>query len=625
MKIPEHIIEEIRRSIDIVELIGSYSQLKKRGKNFTGLCPFHKEKTPSFNVSADKGLFYCFGCKKSGDVFTFAMETQKISYPEAIEFLAEKAGVKIERSEISEEKTSELEKLFSVNSTVAKIFSRNLFSSEEGKFALDYLSKRGIEKESIDKFQIGLSFKQWDSLYKEGTETEGISESELLKLGLIKKREDGSCYDTFRGRIIFPITNPMGRISGFGARKIHEDDTLGKYINSPETIIYSKSRILYGLSFAKDAIRSSENVIVVEGYADFISLFQNGIKNVVATSGTALTIEQVKLISRYTKNIIFIYDADFAGSNAMERGIDIVLSEGLDVRIALLPEGEDPDSFVRNFGAEKFNEIIKSAVSFVEFKAAQLFEKGKFETVESKAVAVRTIVESIAKIPDNLKRTFFIKDVAEKFGIYETTLLNELDKFLTRTPKRNYDFINQTQFEQKGEKPITKKLSLPIEEKDLLLSIFEQPNQIIPFIFQNVHLEELQHPIVRIIIEEVLEMFEENQKIDERILQERLPSEESKSLLAEILFSRYELSSRWDDVGARLSDARWFEIALGAIKKIKKRFLQDELQKNKLLLQEHSSAGEDPTIYLERQHQFLNQIKEIDNIKLTKEIDEDEK
>ena len=347
MKIPNEKIEEIRNAVDIVEYIGGFIKLKKRGKNYLGLCPFHNEKTPSFNVSLDKQMYYCFGCQRGGNVFTFIMEYDNISYVEAVTVLAEKTGIPITKIENNVQE-SETEILYSVCTFAAKAFYYNL-KTEEGKFAQDYFLKRGFSEKTITTFGLGYSLRGWESLIEKAKE-EGLSLYNLEKVGLLKKRDDGSYYDVFRGRAMFPIFSPLGRVIAFGARKLYDDDPLAKYINSPETPIYQKSKTLYGLWQAKESIREKDFVILVEGYADVISVFQAGIKNVVASSGTALTTEQIQLLSRYTKNIIFLYDADSAGANAMMRGVDLILENGLDVRVVQLPEGNDPDSFVQKNG-----------------------------------------------------------------------------------------------------------------------------------------------------------------------------------------------------------------------------------------------------------------------------------
>ena len=349
MKIPQEKIDEIRAASDAVDVISKYVQLKKRGKDYLGLCPFHQEKTPSFSVSPQKQLFYCFGCHRGGDVVKFVMEYEKSSYVEALEQLAERAGITITRTEEAYEAANETEKLYNVMSYAARMFYTNLTKSNEGEFALAYFRDRGFTNQTMTTFGLGYSLRSWESLLKKAQE-DGIDPEDLSKVGLIRRREDGSGYDTFRGRAMFPIFNTTGRVIAFGARKLYDDDTLGKYINSSETSIYHKSKVLYGLSQAKDAIRERDFAILVEGYADLISVFQAGTKNIVASSGTALTPEQIQLISRYTKNITLVYDADSAGANAMMRGVDLILEGGLDVHIVQLPEGDDPDSFVQKNG-----------------------------------------------------------------------------------------------------------------------------------------------------------------------------------------------------------------------------------------------------------------------------------
>ena len=322
MRIPPEKIEEIRSSNDIVDVISQHVRLKKRGKNYVGLCPFHQEKTPSFTVSAEKQVYHCFGCGKGGNVFTFVMEIEKVSFTEAVRSLAEKVGITIRVTEADQQQESESEALYNVCRLAGLFFYNNLTKTEEGKVALEYFHGRGFSDETIRTFGLGYSLNSWDGLLSHA-KAEGISREDLLKAGLIRTREDGSDYDYFRSRAMFPIFSTSGRVLGFGARKLREDDPLGKYINSPETPIYNKSRVLFGLFHSKDAIRSEEHALMVEGYADLISLFQNGIQNVVASSGTALTEEQVQLISRYTKKLTLVYDADSAGSSATLRGMDI--------------------------------------------------------------------------------------------------------------------------------------------------------------------------------------------------------------------------------------------------------------------------------------------------------------
>ena len=428
-KFPPEFIEQLRSSVDIVEYIGQFVQLKKRGKNFIGLCPFHSEKTPSFSVSAEKQMYYCFGCGKGGSIYKFLDEFEKLTFPEAVQRLAERAGIPLPKIHNDEQEISETEELYEILRRTAKHFHDQLVHSNEGEFALEYLHKRKLSSDTIRKFGLGYAPRNWEFLVGKFRE-ENISLEFAEKVGVIKKRDDGSYYDTFRGRVTFPIFNTMGKVVGFGARKLYDDDNLGKYINSSETPVYNKSKILYGLNFSKDAIREKENAILVEGYADYLSLFQTGIENVIASSGTALTEEQIQLLSRFTRTVTILYDADTAGSNAALRGVDLVLAKSLDVRIVQLPEGEDPDTFVQKFGKEEAEKRISNAISFIDFIADSFLSRGKFSTPEGMTEAVRSIVQSIAKIPDEIKREFFIKRVSEKYAIRESTLLLELEKQL---------------------------------------------------------------------------------------------------------------------------------------------------------------------------------------------------
>ncbi len=376
MRIPPEKIEEIRSANDIVEVVSQHVRLKKRGKNYVGLCPFHQEKTPSFTLSSEKQVYHCFGCGKGGNVFTFVMEFEKVSFTESVRSLAERAGITVSYTEVDREQQNEIESLYNACRFAGLHFYINLTKTDEGRTALEYFHQRGFSDETIRTFGLGYSSNSWDGLVLRSRD-EGIKREDLLKAGLIRTREDGSDYDYFRGRAMFPIFSTSGRVVGFGARKLREDDPLGKYINSPETPIYNKSRILFGLFHSKDAVRAEDNALMVEGYADLISLFQAGIQNVVASSGTALTEEQVQLISRYSKKLTLVYDADSAGSNATLRGMDIAFAQDLDVSIVELPEGEDPDSFVRKSGGKEFRTLLGQSMSFIDFKAKQ-FLRGSF-------------------------------------------------------------------------------------------------------------------------------------------------------------------------------------------------------------------------------------------------------
>jgi len=625
VRIPDDKIQEIRAATDIVEYIGTFVRLKKRGKNYIGLCPFHSEKTPSFNVSPDKGMYYCFGCSRGGDVIKFVMEWEKATYVEAIEILAERAGITIVRTEESLQSASETEKLYSACSFAAKTFYRNLMKTDEGNFALKYFQSRGFSDKTITGFGLGYSLRGWDALVKQAGD-EGIKPEYLEKVGLARKRDDGGHYDAFRGRAMFPIFSTTGRVIAFGARKLYDDDTLGKYINSSETPIYHKSKILYGLHQAKEAIREKDSAILVEGYADLISVFQSGIHNVVASSGTALTVEQIQLIARYTKNVIFVYDGDSAGVSAMTRGVDLILENNLDVRVAELPQGDDPDSYVRKKGADGFQEVLSKAVTFVDFKANALRREGKLDSPEGKAEAVRTLVQTIAKIKDPLRQTFFIKDVAEKYKLYESALLSELEKFTRKVPDRflavprvnSNEAAGVDNAKNKGAKEATE---IPVEEKELLLVAFEEPMQMIPFIFSYVHTDEFSHPQTKEVAQILVDEFDSSGKVDIHQILQSASSDALRKLIAELSFTPYQLGSRWEKVGARLSDTRTLERAEGAIKRLKKKVLERELAENQQRMKDASLNGEDTVKFLKRHQEIFTSLKEIENAKLKRPVE----
>jgi len=618
VRIPQETIDHIRNATDIVEYIGSFVRLKKRGKDYLGLCPFHNEKTPSFTVSPSKQLFYCFGCHRGGDVVKFVMEHDKSGYVEALETLAERAGITLTRDEEAYEAASETEKLYTVISFAARTFYNDLTKTDEGKFALEYFRARGFTNQTITTFGLGYSLRGWETLLKKAEE-EGIQPDHLEKTGLVKRREDGTMYDTFRGRAMFPIFSATGRVIAFGARKLYDDDTLGKYINSSETPIYHKSKVLYGLSQAKETIRTRDFVVLVEGYADLISVFQAGTKNIVASSGTALTSEQIQLIARYTKNITLVYDADSAGANAMMRGVDLILEGGLDVRIVQLPDGDDPDSFVQKHGGEAFEELLTKSVTFIDFKANEYQKSGKLDSPEGKAEAVRGLVQSIAKIKDPLKRSFFIKDVAEKYQLYESTLYGELEKSTKRVPDK---FVATVRTEIEREKsPETSAAipdELPIEEREIFAAVFEDPKEIIPFVFRDIGPGDFSHPISQKIASAILDFYDEHGMVEVNQLLNRIEGEKEKAIVANIAFNRYQLSERWNSIGGRISDTRLYEIALGSIKSLKKKKLEQELHENRQQMKNASLNGADTIPYLKRQQDILQKLKDVEGLKLMK-------
>ncbi|WP_207422032.1 DNA primase [Desertivirga brevis] len=438
--IAKETVDKILQAVRIEDVVGEFVHLKKRGTSLIGNCPFHNEKTPSFNVSVNKGIYKCFGCGKGGDSVRFIMEHEKYSYPEALKFLANKYNIEIEEIEASPEQQAadnRRESLYIISSYASKFFAETMWETTEGQtIGLGYFKERGFRDDIIRKFELGFSPDSWDALI-EKSKREGFNEEFLETTGLAIRNDKGKLYDRFRGRVMFPIHNISGRIIGFGGRTLVTDKKVPKYVNSPESEIYHKSNVLYGLFHAKKAIRDLDNCYLVEGYADVLSVHQAGIENVVASSGTSLTTEQIRLISRFTKNVTILYDGDAAGIKASLRGLDMILEEGLDVKVVLFPDGHDPDSYVHQVGSSQFKSYIeKNQKDFILYKTNILLKDAANDPIK-KAAVIHDVVESIAKIPDDIKASVFIRECSFLLQIEERVLIAELNKLRLGKLKRD--------------------------------------------------------------------------------------------------------------------------------------------------------------------------------------------
>lgn len=437
--IPQDTIMSIIDTVRIEEVVSDFVSLKKRGANLIGVCPFHKEKTPSFIVSPAKGIFKCFGCGKAGDSVRFIMEHEHYSYPEALRYLANKYGIVIEEKEQSPEELmaqNEREKMFNINTFAQQYFSDIMKNDEEGQsVGMSYFRERGFRDAIVEKFQLGYCLNQRDAFVQYALKN-GYSKELLLSIGLASGNEE-RMYDKYQGRVIFPIHNLTGKVIGFGARILSGDKTKAKYLNSPESEIYNKRQTLYGIYFAKNEISRLDNCILVEGYADVLSMHQAGIENTVASSGTSLTTEQIRLISRYTKNITILYDGDNAGIHAALRGTDMILEEGMNVRIVLLPPDEDPDSFVQHHPIEEVRAYIENnAKDFISFKTQLLLKDAANDPIK-KAAVIKEIVKTISVIPDTIYRATYIKECSRLMDMPEQSLMNELNKLLRAKIQKN--------------------------------------------------------------------------------------------------------------------------------------------------------------------------------------------
>lgn len=609
MRIPEHIIEEIRNSANIVDLISSYVQLRKRGKNYIGLCPFHQEKTPSFTVSEEKQIFHCFGCHAGGNVYKFLMDYKSISFVEAVQEIAEMVGVtlNIQEEEVSSAQ-SELEEYYELNVLAAKYFSDNLLKNEAGEIARDYLLKRNIKAQTQKIFGLGYALNGWDNFVKYARDKQVSMENAKL-LGLIDSKDNGNYYDKYRGRIIFPIFSPNGRVIAFGGRVFQGEENVAKYLNSPESTIYLKRKSLYGLFHSKDEIRKLNKAILVEGYMDLIALHQHGIKNVVASSGTALTDDQVRLLSRYTKNIVVIFDADVAGMKAAMRSIEILLKQDFDVNLLSLPEGEDPDSFINQFGKEHFEEFLHTAKNFLEFQTSQYEAEGMFENPNTEAEAIRELVKSAAFVNDELKRNLLLKSISRKFNLREKLLESELNKFLKQNSKsmqtRKSSPVKNGKPKSHSISEIDKKLVLL--EKELIELLFEGDEEIIGNIFDTIMPEDFSNKslgaIAKVVHDSYLEGIYNPASLVEKIEEEKL-----RNYIITLTMSEHQISSNWD----KMSSA-------GIIKKDPVKYTLDTIKKYQLMkIDEQIKANDFKIENLGNDPEVINLMKANDELRIEK-------
>ena len=558
--ISDKTIEEVKQRTDIVEVISDFVDLKRAGQNYKALSPFTDEKTPSFFVSPSKGIYKCFSSGKGGDAISFLMEQDGSTYLEAIRYLAKKYGVEIEESNLTEEAKAEKNERESI--LIALNFARQYYkdvlqSSDEGKnIGGAYLKERGLDSKVIEEFDLGYSTEGWDDFLNTAVKA-GYQEEFLKKAGLLIEKDEKRTYDRFRGRVMFPIHNVTGKVIAFGARTLKSDKKIPKYINSPETDVYHKSRVLYGLFQARQEIRKEDNCYLVEGYMDVISLYQAGICNVVASSGTSLTEEQVSLVSRYTSNITVLYDGDPAGIQASLRGTNIILEKGLNVRIVLFPDGEDPDSFLRKTGTTGFKEYISENRSdFITFKARMSLEKSGNDPA-ARAGAIIDVVETISKVPDPVKRAVYIKECATLFDFDEAVLIAEANKLLLqkrKTKKRPEEPPPPLPVEdllQKGETTIDPDKAIESQEREclrLLVNYGHLPAEEGLYFYQYFYNETGDIEFSNDQVSKMLMLY--RRAIDEQVTPDfdyfvRHGDPGLKDIAAEMYFEKYSLSENW--------------------------------------------------------------------------------
>ncbi len=535
MKIPQSTIEQVKSATDIVDLISTYVSLKLRGKNYVGLCPFHQEKTPSFSVSPDKQIFYCFGCGAGGDAISFVRQYEKVSYPEAIRWLAHRAHIEIPTTESDSGERDDIEAMYFAAKAAARFYFEQL-QSPLGKSARDYLIARGFSDVICRAFGVGYAPDAWDA-WLQAARGQNLDLTIVEKAGLIVPKANGH-YDRFRHRIIFPIINPSGRVIAFGGRQLVDEKNSPKYLNSPETPIFQKSKTLYGLYQARESIRQTSVAVLVEGYADCLSLHQYGFGNCVASCGTALTGEHAYLLRRYTSDVILLYDGDEAGRRAAIRGGAILLESGLNVRVVTLDSDQDPDSYLRSVGAKGLEALFDQAPTFVHFRLAA------GGNVHQQSEAIHDLMTSIARISDAIKQNLYLNEIARALGIAESAVMQEWKKISEKSAIQTPDPVRRN---------IAKK-DLPSHivraERDLLKSLLTGGRGQAEYIFRYVRPDQFQNDGIRTAVSAIYRLFLESETYQPDAILPEMPEEVQKAIARMMIEEKDEPYSAEDCIAA---------------------------------------------------------------------------
>lgn len=527
--------EEIRSANDIVDVISQYVTLKRSGRNFFGLCPFHREKSPSFSVSPDRQYFHCFGCHKGGDVFTFISEIERISFKESLEFLAERARIELPAAENTEFNKNQYQKdrMYKINAETAIFYHERLYKPL-AKIAQDYVKTRKLDNNTLKAFKIGYSG-EYNELYKH-LKSAGFKDEEILATGLVNKNDRGEFIDRFRKRLMFPIMDVSSRVVAFGGRKLENNEKMAKYINSNENLIYSKKRHLFALNLAKQS--DSKKIILVEGYMDAISLYQRGFNNVVASLGTALTEEQGRLLRKYSEQVILSYDSDGAGQEAIMRGLSILENQGCDARVLQMEGAKDPDEYVIKYGSGRFNLLVENAISLVEFKIKMLKNKYNLENANDKIKFLKEITKILSNVDNKIEKEIYIDKISEQYNISKEAIYAE---------------VNKVSYKNVSENILTKPIKREPRVVEISPAVVKRENMIIYLLIN--HFQESYEPIVTNITIDDFKL-EENKTIFKKILES--PAESSEKILqmisniedqniqshvSEILVTDYEISS----------------------------------------------------------------------------------
>ncbi|MCS7012154.1 MAG: DNA primase [Chloroherpetonaceae bacterium] len=625
MRLPEEKIEEIRRLADIVDVVSEYVPLQPAGRNYKARSPFTNERTPSFFVSPEKQIYKCFSSGKGGNVFTFVMEMEKVGFLDAVKIVAKKVGIDLSQYEKGSDAAEKEQIEYAVMRFAARFFHQAL-NTAEGKVCLEYFKSRGLTRETISHFGLGYAYNHWDKLI-EAAQSENFSVDLLRTLGLASYSEkSGKHYDTFRHRAMFPIFSTAGKVVGFAGRLLEDEKDAPKYINSPESPLYEKSKLLYALNFAKDDIRRKGEAILVEGYMDAISLHQAGICNCVASSGTALTTEQVKLLSRYSRNILFLYDGDRAGLSAMQRGIDTMLEQGMTPFVVILPDGHDPDSFVREAGAESLRQFITAhRFSFLDFKIQMLKESGALSDPVQFRRSLSELVATLLKLPDELAQEIYFKALSEKLDISLALLRNEAEsQQAEKRRKRLAPKLSVSPAVQQAAaqhiapaKPSQAKEVLSVVERTFLKALLESTahgSAALEFTAEYLSLLNLQHPQVQATVAFILRRYEQLKArglntLDVPSELAYLEDESLRNFISELLIET-PISERWPEESATHHARRCLQAFLDATSRLMMAQC-DHLLKENLAKLQHTLDEAEQVRLLEEQKRILERRQEI--------------
>ncbi len=645
--IPKETVQTIIETARVEEVISDFITLQRRGVNYIARCPFHDEKTPSFVVSPVKGIYKCFGCGQAGNSVKFVMEHEQFSFPEALKYLAKKYNIEVEEEEQTPEQIeadNQKELQYNIHTFAQKYFTQQLFESEEGKtIGLSYFKERDFLEKTTQDFHLGYAPKKSDSFYQHALK-KGYKAEHLAESGIVIEK-DGRYFDRFAGRVLFPIHSLSGRVIGFGGRILDNSSKMAKYLNSPETLIYSKSKVLYGMYFAKKDIIKQDNCYLVEGYTDVISMHQTGIKNVIASSGTSLTKEQIKLIQRYTKNITILYDGDPAGIKASFRGIDMILEQGMNVKILLFEEGQDPDTFVRTHRSSEVLEILQNNTEdFIQFKTRLLLEESKKDPIK-KAALIKDIVKTISLIPDNIIREVYIKECSTIMEIPEPTLILELNSIFRQKHKKN----RQEESLAVPMEPIKtepQKIKLDVfersyQEKDILRLVFNYGKNDLTFVSKDEHDQEIEtviklsdfvlnsllnykisfkNTLYQQILEKLLETYVNEKEIDNKDFINN-PDDKISSLAIDLMMTKYEISENWQAKGKIriVSEEQKLEkAATKSLQSLAEKVVKQQIEEKKDKLKELSPDSDEQIEILkeimEKEIEWRNLYKELGRI-----------